>query len=341
MRTGDEVCAAGAAGDEVCAAVVAGGGVTSASVADDDECAAAVAELASRFGQPGAALTATGAAALEVALEIFGIGRGDEVAVPDLGCHALAAAVVRAGATPVFIGVGPSLTLNPADVASCWSRRTRAVIVPHQYGLPCDVRGIVAAVPPDAVVIEDVAQTWGSYAGEAVSGATGVLAVTSFGPSKPVALGAGGAVLGPVGLLAGAVAQDGAGDRLLDRVPSPARFPRPLLERLPGALRRADERLAARRAVVREFLTGELSACFRLPPLPPDSGAGWTRLPLYPLPPVSGMPVRELRRILEPLGPVQELHAVPPSGLPMFRRVEKVIFPGGKRPADPLLVKPT
>ncbi|MEV0265454.1 DegT/DnrJ/EryC1/StrS family aminotransferase [Streptomyces sp. NPDC050617] len=329
MRTGDDVHSAVVAGDDGCAP----------AVADDDACAAAVAELARRFGQPDAALTATGAAALEVALEILGIGRGDEVAVPDLGCHALAAAVVRAGATPVFIGVGASLTLNPADVAACWSRRTRAVIVPHQYGLPCDVRGIVAAVPPDAMVIEDVAQTWGSYVGKTVSGATGVLAVTSFGPSKPVALGAGGAVLGPAGLLAGAVAQDGAGDRLLNRVPSPARFPRPLLERLPGALRRADEKLAARRAVIMEFLAGELSASFRLPPLPPDSGAAWTRLPLYPLPPISERPVRELRRMLEHLGAVQELHPVPPSGLPMFRRVEKTIVPGGKRPADPLLVK--
>ncbi|MFD7668416.1 DegT/DnrJ/EryC1/StrS family aminotransferase [Streptomyces sp. NPDC059788] len=305
----------------------------------DGAYAAAVAEVAHRFGQPAATLTATGAAALEVALEILGIGRGDEVAVPDLGCHSLAAAVVRAGATPVFVGVGESLTLDPDDVAACWSRRTRAVIVPHQYGLPCDVRGIVAAVPPDALVIEDVAQTWGSHSGGVVSGATGVLAVTSFGPSKPVALGAGGAVLGTAAALEGAVAQGGVGDRRLDRVPSPARFPWPLLERLPDALERADARLAARRSGVAEFLAGELSAHFRLPPLPPDAGAGWTRMPLYPLPSVSARPARELRRMLETLGPVQELHAVPPSGLPMFRGVEKLVFPGEKRTVDPLLVK--
>ncbi|MFI9081882.1 DegT/DnrJ/EryC1/StrS family aminotransferase [Streptomyces sioyaensis] len=299
---------------------------------------AAVAELLRRFGQPAVELTATGAAALEVALEVLGIGRGEEVIVPDLGCHSIAAAVVRSNATPVFVSVGDTLTLSPGEVAGAWSRRTRAVIVPHQYGLPCDVRGIVNAIPADGLVIEDVAQTWGSYTRGVASGATGTLTVTSFGPSKPVALGGGGAVLGLPAHLSDAVAHGDISDRHLARPPSPARFPLPLLERLPAALRHADAQLAMRRAVVARFLRSELSAYFRLPPLPPDSAASWTRMPLYPLSPTHVSDDR-LRKMLRTFGPIQEVHPVPPSGLPMFRGADKRVFPGGERRVDPLLIK--
>ena len=86
-----------------------------------------VAELVRRFGQHDAAFTASGSAALEVAFEVLGVSAGDEVVIPDLGCHSIAAAVVRRGAVPVFVGVGPALTLGPDDVAAALSPRTRAI----------------------------------------------------------------------------------------------------------------------------------------------------------------------------------------------------------------------
>ena len=119
------------------------------------EIAAAVAELARRLGQSAVEFAASGSAALETALEILGVGPGDEV-VPDVGCRSVAASVVRRGVVPVFTGVGEALALGPGDIAAACGARPRAVVAVPQYGLPCDVAGIQAAVGPDVVVIEDV-----------------------------------------------------------------------------------------------------------------------------------------------------------------------------------------
>lgn len=298
--------------------------------------AAAVDELARRFGQPSAVFTASGSAAIEVALEVLGIGRGDEVVVPDVGCHSIGAAVVRQGAVPVFVGVGESLTLSSDDVSAALSPKTRAVVAAHHYGLPCDVRGIVEALPPEITVIEDVAPAWGARARGAVAGSAGAFAVTSFGPSKPVTLGGGGALLGPAAALCGAVSRGDVRDRNLGRPPSPSRLPEPLLDLLPAALAEADRRLAARRAAVAAFLGSDLSTYFRLPPSPPDSAAGWTRVPLYPTEHASSAHVQGVRRLL---GPIQEMHRVPPSGLPMFHGHPTRVAGRAVRPVEPLLVK--
>jgi hypothetical protein len=295
-----------------------------------------VAELVHRFGQDDAAFTASGSAALELAFEVLGVGAGDEIVVPDLGCHSIAAAVVRRGAVPVFVGVGPALTLGPGDVAAGLSPQTRAVVAAHHYGLACDVVGIVDAVPQEVAVVEDVAQTWGTQTRGAVSGSTGALAVTSFGPSKPVSLGGGGALLGPPALVRGAVSHGDVRDRYLPVPPSPARLPARLLDDLPAAIEAADRRLAARRAAVAAFLDSDLAEHFHLPSCPPDSSASWTRVPLYPAGPESAAHLPRLRRTL---GTVQPMHSVPPSALPMFQGLAKRVVCGTSRPADPLLVR--
>ncbi|MFB6570358.1 DegT/DnrJ/EryC1/StrS family aminotransferase [Streptomyces noursei] len=297
---------------------------------------AAVRDLLDRWGQPAAAFCASGGAALEAALEVLEVGGGAEVVVPDVGCHSVAAAVVRVGAVPVFVGVGEGLTLHPPDVAAACSARTRAVIAVHQYGLPCDVPGIVAAVPRGVAVIEDVAQTWGSTTRGVPAGSTGTLTVTSFGPSKPVALGAGGALLGPADLVSGAVARGDTSDRHRPRPPSPARFPAPLYPLLPAAVAEADRQLASRRAAVERFTGGDLARHFRLPGLLPGSSAGWTRVPLYPA--RSATP-HHLAQLTDALGAAQRMHPRPPSALPMFRGRDTRVVTGTRRPVEPLLVK--
>jgi dTDP-4-amino-4,6-dideoxygalactose transaminase len=299
-----------------------------------DRARAAVAELLVRFGQPAVELTASGTSAIEVALELLHIGHGDEVIVPDLGCHMIAAAVVRARAVPVFVGVGESLCLSPEDVDRGVSARTRAVIAVHQYGLPCDVPGIAGVVPATVTVIEDVAQAWSSHTRGRVCGSVGALAVTSFGPGKPICLGAGGALFGPAASIAGAVSHGDSREGQLPRVPSAARFPMPLIEMLPAAIEGADADLVARRSAVAAFLDSDLSAMFRPPPIAPDSSAAWTTLPLYPTSRVSGA---QLRLVRERLGRIELIPKVPPSGLPMFGNYDKRIVPGSRR-TDPLLV---
>lgn len=296
----------------------------------------AVEDLLDRVAQRHVAFTATGSAALEAALEVLGIGPGAEVVVPDIGCHSPGAAVVRRGAVPVFTGVGPSLVLDAQAVLAAVSPQTQAVVAIHQYGLPCDVRAIAEVLPARIRVIEDIAQAWGTTVRGAAAGASGVLAVTSFGPSKPVSLGGGGAVLGPTELLEGAVAYGDLRDRWLARIPSPARMPDRLLEDLAGAITTADEKLARRRAAVEAFLGSALAAHFQLPPHPEDSTFAWTRLPLYPNVPGGSERVPQLSAAL---GPAQQMHGLPPSMLPMFKNSGARVVPGSGRTTEPVLVK--
>lgn len=294
-------------------------------------------ELCRRFRQPAAQLTASGSAALEVALEILSIGEGDEVIIPDIGCHSVGAAVVRSGATAVFVGVGDGLTLQPETVAQAYSARTRAVIAVHQFGLWCDVPGIRAVLPEHVEVIEDMAQAWGLRCDGVPAGGHGTVAVTSFGPSKPLSLGAGGAVLGPADRLAGAVSTGDVSDRRLRRPPSVARFPMPLLAGLPDAIEAADRALAVRRDIVATFQAHDLARSLRLAPLQPGSEPSWTRIPVYPVEPLTD---ESCNRLVAAFGAVQRMHEVLPSKLPMFSGYPTVVVAGPPSVRKPLLIVP-
>ncbi|WP_425576169.1 DegT/DnrJ/EryC1/StrS family aminotransferase, partial [Streptomyces axinellae] len=76
----------------------------------------------------------------------------------------------RAGSPPPRSGCAQR---SPCGSGAACGVRTRAVVAVHQYGLPCDVAGIKAAVGPDVVVIEDVAQTWGSTVNGVPAGSLG------------------------------------------------------------------------------------------------------------------------------------------------------------------------
>src|SRR5436305_297910 len=79
-----------------------------------------------------------GTVTLELALEILGIGPGDEVIVPAVSFISTATAVSRAGAIPVFVDLGKDThNLDPARVREAITERTKAVIAVHFGGTPC------------------------------------------------------------------------------------------------------------------------------------------------------------------------------------------------------------
>jgi dTDP-4-amino-4,6-dideoxygalactose transaminase len=142
---------------------------------------------------------ANGTDALELALRAAGIDDRDcEVIVPANTFVASAEAVVRAGATPVFVDVDPSTALiDLAKLPDAIRPRTRAV-------LPVDLYGQVAAIPEiramvggkDIAIIEDAAQAQGAWRDGQRAGSFGDLAGTSFYPGKNLgAYGDAGAVL--------------------------------------------------------------------------------------------------------------------------------------------------
>src|SRR5690606_20276854 len=101
-------------------------------------------EFAAWVGSPYAIALANGTVALDLALRGIGIGPGDEVIVTPRSFIASASCVVNAGAVPVFADVDrASGNLTAETIAAAITPRTRATIVVHLAGWPCDMQPIM------------------------------------------------------------------------------------------------------------------------------------------------------------------------------------------------------
>ncbi|MDQ6672500.1 MAG: DegT/DnrJ/EryC1/StrS family aminotransferase [Chloroflexota bacterium] len=140
----------------------------------------------------------SGTDALRIGLLALGTQPGDEVLVVANAGIPPVAAVVAAGARPVFCDVDPrTQTLDPVEIGRRATPRTRAVLVVHLFGQPASMDAIVASARAHGLkVLEDCAQAHGArYAGRPV-GTLGDAAAFSFYPTKNLgALGDAGAVL--------------------------------------------------------------------------------------------------------------------------------------------------
>jgi hypothetical protein len=154
-------------------------------------------ELAGLVGVSHGLALANGSLALEAALLALEIGRGDEVVVTPRSFIASASAVVLRGARPVFADVDrDSGNLRADAIGAVLSDRTRAVLVVHLGGWPCDMDAILAlAARCRLAVIEDCAQALGArYRGRAV-GSFGSVAAYSFCQDKILSSGGEGGML--------------------------------------------------------------------------------------------------------------------------------------------------
>jgi dTDP-4-amino-4,6-dideoxygalactose transaminase len=175
--------------DEARAAAAA---VASGQVAEGPAVAAFEQALAGRLGVAQAVAASSGTAALHLVLAAMGVGPGDEVVIPSFVCTALLNAVNYTGAAAVIADIDPAtLNLDPRDVQRRLTRRTRAVIVPHMFGLPADLEGFLGLGVP---IIEDCAHSVGAVHGSRPAGAWGQAAVFSFYATKVLAAGEGGMV---------------------------------------------------------------------------------------------------------------------------------------------------
>lgn len=131
----------------------------------------------------------SGAAGIVLALHGLGVGAGDEVVLPTYVCRSVLEAVVTVGATPVFCDAGPDWVITAATAASSISARTRAIVVPHIYGIFADIDSFR---PFGVSIIEDCAQ---ALAGAGQRAMQGDVAVLSFHPTKCLTAGEGGMAL--------------------------------------------------------------------------------------------------------------------------------------------------
>lgn len=152
-------------------------------------------KFAAYCGSRHAVAVANGTAALHLALLASGCGQGDEVILPSLNFVAAANAIGHAGARPVFCDiVSPEdLNLDPADVEAAIGPATRAILLLHYGGFPCDIEAVLAiARQRDLIVIEDAAHALGASSGSRMCGSFGHFGCFSFFANKNLPVGEGG-----------------------------------------------------------------------------------------------------------------------------------------------------
>lgn len=150
-------------------------------------------EFAVHLGARHALCVNSGSAALICALAAAAIGPGDEVVLPAYTWNATANAILAVGGVPVVAEVDDSLTLDPNDVASKLTERTRAILPVHMRGAPADLDPLLAlARERSLVLIEDVCQSAGaSYRGRRL-GTLGDAGAFSLQFNKIITTGEGG-----------------------------------------------------------------------------------------------------------------------------------------------------
>ena len=135
-------------------------------------------------------------AALHLGLVLQGVGAGDEVIVPSLTFAASIQAILVAGARPVFCEVtADDLTLDVEDAARRIGPRARAIMPVDYGGVACAIDAVdELAGRTGLAVVEDAAHVFGSSRDGRPVGATGNAVCFSFGPTKSITCGDGGAL---------------------------------------------------------------------------------------------------------------------------------------------------
>jgi dTDP-4-amino-4,6-dideoxygalactose transaminase len=154
-------------------------------------------EFAEFVGTRHAIALANGTVALELALHALGIGPGDEVITTSRTFIASASAVVMRGATPVIADIDrESQNITAETIAAVLSEKTRAIIVVHLAGWPCDMDPIMQLARERGIkVVEDCAQAHGAvYKGRKV-GSIGDAGAFSFCQDKIMTTGGEGGML--------------------------------------------------------------------------------------------------------------------------------------------------
>ena len=170
-------------------------------------------ELAAYTGAKHAIAVVNGTAALHIALKLAGVGANDEVLVPALTFVATANAITYCSAIPHFVdseertlGVDAAklreyLNASTAQHSGpCVNRNSgrviRALVPMHTFGHPVDLDGMLAIAQDfNLVLVEDAAESLGSYYHNRHTGTFGLLGTLSFNGNKTITTGGGGAIM--------------------------------------------------------------------------------------------------------------------------------------------------
>jgi perosamine synthetase len=160
-----------------------------------------VAEFETRFaeyvGAKHAIAVSSCTTALHLAMVVSGVQSGDEVLCPSLSFIATANCIAYLGARPVFVDVDlNTYNIDPSSIERAITKRTKAILVVHQIGLPADLYAILDIANRRGLkVIEDAACAIGSeYQGKRIGAPHAEVACFSFHPRKVLTTGEGGMI---------------------------------------------------------------------------------------------------------------------------------------------------
>lgn len=170
-------------------------------------------QVAAFTGCKFAVATVNGTAALHIALQLAGVGRDDEVISQALTFIATCNAISYAGAVPVFVDVDrDTLGMSPGALRNflqshaerrddgCFNkstgRRITACVPMHTFGIPLHIAEIASICNEWGIaLVEDAAESLGSYVGDRHTGTFGRLATLSFNGNKVITTGGGGMII--------------------------------------------------------------------------------------------------------------------------------------------------
>jgi dTDP-4-amino-4,6-dideoxygalactose transaminase len=155
------------------------------------------AELARLHDAQHVRLCSSGTLAIELALRGLKVAAGDEVILAGYDFPGNFRAIEAIGARPVLVDIEPDTwCLDPAHLPAAMSSLTRAIVVSHLHGGMADMKPIMAfAADHGLAVVEDACQSPGATVNGRTAGAWGDAGVLSFGGSKLLTAGRGGAIL--------------------------------------------------------------------------------------------------------------------------------------------------
>lgn len=136
-----------------------------------------------------------GTCALELALDVLGIGPDDEVIIPDFCMFSCVLAVVRRGARPVPVDADDTWNLDVDSVRAAITPRSRAILAVHTYGHPARIEELRAIARAHRLaLLEDAAEALGATVRMRRVGTFGDLSCFSLYANKAVTTGEGGVV---------------------------------------------------------------------------------------------------------------------------------------------------
>jgi len=154
-------------------------------------------KFAKLLGRKFAATVSNGTAALEIALKILNLKHNSEVIIPTFNIISAALAVVKNNLKPVLVDsclVSWNMCLK--DFEKKITKKTKAVIVTHTYGFPCDMDEIIKICRKNKIIIiEDAAEMVGQTYKGRPCGSFGEISIVSLYANKHITTGEGGMIL--------------------------------------------------------------------------------------------------------------------------------------------------